>query len=115
MCFVENYGSIIKSGKVLLPLASIPPLFIDRIKESANFFCNYQMKIIKRNASCFPCDNRMYQIMKLYRKEAAEQWVEWSEITKLLPEQRLFTADDEVDATAGKRVGGAFAIVSQLS
>lgn len=93
---LENYGRLIKEGKLLIPLSAIPECFITRIRDAAQFFCGYQMKIIKRNASCFPCDTRMYQCMKVYRKEAAEQWIEWSEIKALPPKDRLFSANDVI-------------------
>ncbi len=93
--FAEKYGKLLEQGKLLLPLEAIPQVFIERIIESAKFFCNYQMKIIKRNFSTFPCDTRMYSVMKPFRKEAAEEWIEWSQIKPLNSRQRLFNGDDE--------------------
>lgn len=53
------------------------------------------MKIIKRNRSCFPSDTRMYQMMKSFRKEVAEEWIEWSEIRVLPADKCLFTSEAE--------------------
>lgn len=82
-----------QEGKLLLALNFIPKDFIDRIVESAGFFCNYQMKIMKRNLNTFPCDTRMYSVMKPFRKEAAEEWIEWSEMKALTSAQRLLSGD----------------------
>ncbi|ODN04533.1 Cap-specific mRNA (nucleoside-2'-O-)-methyltransferase 2 [Orchesella cincta] len=89
---IQTYKDSLDRGKTLFPLQSIPPVFMDRLYEAAHYFCNYQMNIIMRNISCFPCDTRVYEIMmKPAQKRAAKQWIEMSSIEPLPVKDRLFS------------------------
>ncbi|CAL8123797.1 unnamed protein product [Orchesella dallaii] len=88
---IGSYEEELAKGNILFPLQSIPAFFIERVKDAAHLFCNYQMKIIMRNISCFPCDTRVYEIMmKPAQKLAADQWAEMTSVEPLPVTDRLF-------------------------